>query len=59
MYSLRARCTCSGELTLEMARVDMVRKMTVYGNIARFYKLELLGELLGFVFGELEGEVEE
>jgi DNA polymerase epsilon subunit 1 len=52
MYSLRRRCTCSGELVLEVSREDMERKMGVMRGVAAFYGLGMLGEVISGVFGE-------
>lgn len=54
MFSLRSRCTCSGDLGLELDREDMERRMTVFKGIAAFYRLEVLSEMLEFVLPSAE-----
>ena len=54
-FSLRARCTCSGNLNVEKNLADSIKKLTVLKNISEYYEFELLKEC---TYLALEIEVE-
>ncbi|KAK0609919.1 hypothetical protein B0T17DRAFT_545527 [Bombardia bombarda] len=39
-------CTCSGEWVESVKREDVVRRLRVYRNVARFYGLRMLGDVV-------------
>jgi len=43
-------CTCSGNWGESMKREDLVRRLKVYRNVARFYGLRMLGDVVEGVF---------
>ncbi|KAJ3022675.1 UNVERIFIED_CONTAM: DNA polymerase epsilon catalytic subunit [Siphonaria sp. JEL0065] len=52
--NIRARnidqtCECSGEYTTTLSRNEFLRKLKVFANIARFYNMELLQEVVAWV----------
>ena len=44
---------CSGRLGTEMNRKDFYRKMKVFDNIAKFYGMEMLGDIMEWVMSRL------
>ncbi|KAI8837763.1 hypothetical protein BJ741DRAFT_603225 [Chytriomyces cf. hyalinus JEL632] len=54
--NIRARnvdlqCECSGAYTTTLSRGEFIRKLKVFGNIARFYQMEMLAEVVRWVSG--------
>ncbi|KAJ3352743.1 DNA polymerase epsilon catalytic subunit [Entophlyctis luteolus] len=52
--NIRARnidreCECSGEYITTLSRAECLRKLKVVANIARFYKMEMLQDVVGWV----------
>lgn len=43
-------CTCSGNWGESLKREDLVRRLRVYRNVARFYGLRMLGDVIEGVF---------
>ncbi|CAK7210323.1 DNA polymerase epsilon catalytic subunit [Sporothrix bragantina] len=46
-------CTCSGEWGPTVRRDEVVRRLRVYRNVAKFYGLRMLGDVVEEVLGEL------
>lgn len=46
-------CTCSGEWKESVGRGEVMRRLGVYGNVARFYGLRMLGDVVEGVVGGL------
>ncbi len=46
-------CTCSGTWTECVGRDDILKKLRVYRNVARFYGLRMLGDVVEGMFGGL------
>ncbi|KAK4155667.1 hypothetical protein C8A00DRAFT_13335 [Chaetomidium leptoderma] len=46
-------CTCSGEWRESVNRGEVMRRLAVYGNVARFYGLRMLGDVVEGVVGGL------
>ncbi|KAK4122058.1 DUF1744-domain-containing protein [Parathielavia appendiculata] len=46
-------CTCSGEWGESVSRGEVMRRLRVYRNVAKFYGLRMLGDVVEGVFGEL------
>ena len=46
-------CTCSGEWCESVKRAEVVRRLGVYRNVARFYGLRMLGDVVEGVLGGL------
>ncbi|KAJ3048916.1 hypothetical protein HK097_010071 [Rhizophlyctis rosea] len=47
---LRPHCpSCSGQIRTEYGRGEFVKRMKVFGNIAKFHRLEMLGEVVGWI----------
>ncbi|KAK5661819.1 hypothetical protein OQA88_9921 [Cercophora sp. LCS_1] len=44
-------CTCSGDWGESVKREDMMRRLRVYGNVARFYGLRMLRDVVDGVSG--------
>ncbi|KAJ3083395.1 hypothetical protein HDU99_010155 [Rhizoclosmatium hyalinum] len=52
--NIRARnvdqqCECSGEYTTTLSRPEFLRKLKVFANIARFYNMEMLQEVVSWI----------
>lgn len=44
-------CGCGAEWVGTVGREEVVRKLGVYGNVAGFYGLRMLGDVVGGVLG--------
>jgi DNA polymerase epsilon subunit 1 len=44
--NIRDHCECSGQYATELSRADFIRRMRVFANIARFYRMDILKEIV-------------